>query len=98
MQRNLLEHGVSWDMVVTFANAGDQVDNAAIAWEGKRKRLSVAKLKVLTISSEQQGKCDLINYDPLVLSKGFKASADPLLQARRDAYAISFGKRVAEKQ
>ncbi len=98
MQKNLADHGVTWNMVVTLANDGDVIDNAALPWKGKHKKLLAAKLKVVSISSEQQGQCETINYDPLVLSQGFAPSADPLLQARRNSYAISFGRRVSEKQ
>ncbi|TQV87021.1 catalase [Aliikangiella coralliicola] len=97
MQQNLKNHSISWNMIVTIANENDVINNAAIQWSGDHKQILAAKLKVLSISSEREGKCDAINYDPLVLSKGFEASADPLLQARRNAYAISFGRRSAEK-
>lgn len=98
MQHNLRAHGIAWDMVVTLANADDKVDNAALPWSGKHRQIVAAKLKVHSISTEKDGQCDTINFDPLVLSPGFRPSADPLLQARRSSYAISFGKRMSEKQ
>lgn len=97
MQKNLSNGEIVWDMIVTIANDGDAIDNAALPWTGDHKKIIAAKLKVVSISSEQNGKCDTINYDPLVLSSGFEPSADPLLQARRNSYAISFGKRISEK-
>ena len=84
-------------MVITLANPEDDVDNAAIAWQGQHQQLVAAELTIDAIQSEQAGKCDLINFDPLVLSTGFAPSADPLLQARRNAYAVSFGRRLAEQ-
>lgn len=98
MQRNIATHSVEWNLVFTFANENDAIDNASIPWTGKHEKLTAAKLIVSSISSEQLGGCDNINFDPLVLSSGFEASADPLLQARRQAYAISFGKRISEKK
>ncbi len=97
MQRNLNNGEISWDMVVTIANKDDAIDNAAIQWTGEHKQIIAAKLKVSSISTEQAGQCDTINYDPLVVSSGFKPSADPLLQARHDAYAITLGRRLTEK-
>ncbi|MEH6358595.1 MAG: hypothetical protein V7745_06370 [Pseudomonadales bacterium] len=73
------------------------VDNAAIQWQGEHQQIVAAKLNLVSVSSEQAGECGSINYDPLVLSAGFEPSEDPLLQARRDAYAISVGKHISEK-
>lgn len=98
LQKNLDDHEVAWNMVVTVANPEDDVDNAAIAWDGEHKTFVAAKLTINSIASEQDGKCDLINFDPLVLAPGFEASADPLLQARRNTYAIGLGKRLSEKE
>lgn len=98
MQQNLKTNGVMWNMVVTLANPDDKIDNAAYAWEGDNKKIIAATLKVNSISTEEKGQCDQINFDPLVLSSGFEPSADPLLQARRDVYAKTFGKRLSEKQ
>lgn len=97
MQENLKTQGVTWDMVVTLANPNDIVENAAIPWKGEHKKIIAAKLKVKRIQSEQKGSCDRINYDPMVLSEGFAPSADPLLQARRNAYALTFSKRIYEQ-
>jgi catalase len=98
MQQNLNDHDLVWDMVVTIANPDDDVDNPSIPWEGDNKKIIAAKLKISSIDSDELGGCDNINFDPLVLSSGFAPSADPMLQARRNAYAISFGKRLSEKQ
>ncbi|MCO7224108.1 catalase [Pleionea sp. CnH1-48] len=97
MQKNLSQHGIVWNMVITIANPDDKVNNAALPWTGKHTTLVAAKLKVQAISRESDGKCDAINFDPLILSSGFAPSSDPLLQARRLSYAISFGKRTHEK-
>ncbi|NRA62216.1 MAG: catalase [Psychrobium sp.] len=97
LQKNLKNNAVTWDMVITIANSEDNVDNAAIPWQGKHQQIIAAELTINAIQSEKNGKCDLINFDPLVLSTGFSPSADPLLQARRNAYAVSFARRLSEK-
>lgn len=97
MQSNLNAHEITWNMVVTIANTDDVVDNAALPWVGEHKKINAAKLTVSSVQTEENGKCDNINYDPMVLTEGFEPSADPLLQARRNSYAISSGKRAGEK-
>ena len=96
MQTNLDKHGISWDMVVTFANESDDINNPAISWQGKHKTITAATLNVTSINLEKDGRCDSINYDPLILSSGFAPSQDSMLQARRASYAISFSKRMSE--
>ena len=97
LKKNLQSNGVEWNMVITLANSNDVIDNASLPWEGEHQEILAAKLKISSITTEALGKCDQINFDPLVLSNGFEPSNDPLLQARREAYAISFGKRMSEK-
>ncbi len=98
MQYSLDKGEVVWDMAITIANAGDVIDNAAIQWVGEHKKIIAAKLRVSSISTEEAGQCDDINYDPMVLSAGLEPSADPILQARRNIYAIGLSKRLTEKQ
>lgn len=94
---NLKNKEVAWDMVITLANKDDNVNNPAIEWKGKHDQVTAAKLVIDSISSELDGQCDSVNFDPLILSSGFSPSADILLQARRHAYALSFAKRLSEK-
>ena len=98
MQRNLDKGEIIWDMIITIANDGDIVNNPSVQWTGEHKKITAAKLKVSSINTEAAGQCDDINYDPTVLSAGIEPSDDPLFQARRDIYAITFAKRLAEKQ
>ena len=97
LQQKLTKNTVTWDMVITLANPEDEINNAAIAWQGDHQQIIAAELQVKAIQSEQEGKCDLINFNPLVLSTGFAPSADPLLEARRNAYAVAYSRRLAEK-
>lgn len=97
MQKNLQTHGIEWHMVITLANADDEINNPAIAWQGQHKKLVVATLKVTSIEQGNSAQCQQINYDPMVLSAGFQPSDDPLLKARQNAYAISFARRLSEQ-
>ena len=97
LQQNLKQHGVSWNMLVTVANPDDEINNAALAWQGPHTTIVAARLDINSISSESQGKCDKINFDPMQLTQGLAPSEDPLLQARRNIYALGFGKRMLEK-
>ena len=49
------------------------------------------------IIPQQQGPCNDINYDPLILPDGMAPSSDPILNARSSAYAKSYNLRTHEQ-
>lgn len=98
IQENMKNGTVAWDMVVTLANENDPIDDAAAYWTGEHVTHTAATLTLTSVMSEKDGQCEAINYDPLVLSKGFEPSDDPILHARRPSYAVSFGRRLSEQQ
>lgn len=97
IKTNLKNSDVTWNMIITLADEKDDIDNPSIAWQGERKQLVAGTLRINSVSNDENSACENINYDPLVLSSGFAPSNDPLLAARRAAYAITFGKRLSEK-
>lgn len=97
IQENMKNGAVAWDMVVMIANDDDAVDDAAVQWTGEHATHVAATLTLNSVMSEEEGQCESINYDPLVLSAGFEPSDDPILQARRPSYAVSFGRRLSEQ-
>ncbi|WP_325893130.1 hypothetical protein [Grimontia sp. NTOU-MAR1] len=94
---SLKDNPVSWDMKAILANSDDDIDNAAIPWTGEHRTITAAKLVIDSISSEADGQCDKINFDPLVLAKGISPSEDPILKARSPVYAVELGRRLSEK-
>jgi catalase len=98
MNANLAKGTVSWDMVVTIANDDDDPNNAAIRWEGDHKQITAARLTVTSTSTETEGTCDEVNFDPTVLSDGFEVTDDPILEARSHIYAHGIGVRLGEKE
>ncbi|MCV0425193.1 MAG: catalase [Roseibium sp.] len=97
IQANLQAGEVAWNMIVTIANPDDPVNNPAALWTGEHHQITAAKFVVMSATTEADGQCDAINYDPLVLSDGFAPSEDRMLEARSLIYAIGVGKRLSEK-
>jgi catalase len=85
---------VVWDMMLTIGKPGDPETNPTLAWPAKRKEVKIGTLTITQAMPQQGAACEKINYDPLVMSQGIQATADPVLQFRSPAYAVSFGKRV----
>lgn len=85
---------VRWDMLVTFGEASDPENNPTLAWPAGRKEIKLGTLSISAAMPQKGAECEAINYDPLVMADGITPSADPVLQFRSPAYAVSFGKRL----
>ncbi|HEX7325314.1 MAG TPA: catalase family peroxidase [Rhodanobacteraceae bacterium] len=85
-----------WHLVFTFAAPGDRIDDAAVAWPTDRKHVDAGTLVVDASHPQNTGVCRDMMFDPLVLPSGIEPSADPLLKARQEAYAVSHRRRVRE--
>ena len=89
-------NAVRFDLMVSFADAGDDENNATILWPTERKTINAGTLVIQTVQAQTGGACDGINFDPLVLPAGIEASNDPILHARGAAYAESYRRRARE--
>lgn len=101
LEQKLIErtqHGpVLWDMILTIGQPGDPEDNPTLAWPEGRKQIKAGTLSI-TMAAPQHGQpCDAVNFDPMVMADGIKATNDPVLLFRSPAYAVSFAKRMSEK-
>ncbi|MBC3767824.1 catalase family peroxidase [Neptunicella marina] len=92
LKQSLKQRKVSWHMQVTLANPGDALTDPTEQWAGLHQQIDAGTLTLTSLNAE----CESINYDPLLLSKGFLPTQDPVLLARSPAYAVSFGRRLTE--
>jgi len=101
LQKDILQRldrgPLSWDLVITLAQAGDKSNDAAAAWPADRQTINAGTLVINRATPQQQGPCNDINFDPLILPDGIAASDDPLLNARSSAYAKSYNLRTREQ-
>ena len=87
---------VSFEFMVQLAQPGDKIDSAVTPLPDDRKKVSLGRLIIKSVSADATGPCLAINYNPMVLPKGVEASTDPMLVARAAPYAISLGRRLVE--
>jgi len=85
-----------WHLVLTVGQPGDPTDDATRPWPAGRQRVEAGTLTLDQASSDKDGPCAYINFDPLVLPPGIEPSADPILSARSAVYARSFRLRAQE--
>lgn len=88
---------VRWDMMVSIGQPGDSETDPTVLWPAERQRFKAGTLSIGSASPQKGGPCETINYDPLVMAAGIQPTADPVLQFRSPAYAVSFGKRLSER-
>ncbi|RUO36894.1 catalase [Aliidiomarina shirensis] len=87
---------VAFDLTFTFANDSDDETNPTVLWPEDRQQVVAGQIVVHQAMPENEGNCNEINFDPLVLPKGMAATADPILRARSAAYAESYRRRARE--
>ena len=87
---------VAFDFVVQLAQPGDKIDSAVTPLPDDRKKVSVGRLTIKSVSPDATGPCVPINYNPMILPKGVEASTDPMLAARVAPYVVSQGRRLVE--
>ncbi|YCH32309.1 catalase family peroxidase [Erwinia sp. D4-22] len=97
LQQRLASAPLKWDLIITLASAGDPGDDASKVWPANRQTINAGTLVISRAMPQQQGACNDINYDPLILPDGIKASSDPLINARSAAYAKSYNLRTREQ-
>ena len=96
LRQRVAAGSVAFDFVVQLAQAGDKLDSATTPLPEDRKKVSLGRLTIKSVSADATGSCLTINYNPMVLPKGVEASDDPMLAARAAPYAISLGRRLVE--
>ncbi|MDZ3822614.1 MAG: catalase family peroxidase [Pseudoxanthomonas sp.] len=86
---------VRWTLRLQLAEPGDAVDDPSRPWPPSRRQVDAGVVE-LAAAHPGGGACDGLSFDPLVLPRGIRPSADPILHARRAAYAESLRRRAAE--
>ncbi|MDT0628740.1 catalase family peroxidase [Alteromonas sp. W364] len=92
--KQLADGEVSFSIVANIGEAEDTDVDPSQQWPADRHQVTLGKL---TVSSAGSDVCKNINFDPNILSAGFKSSDDPILRMRSPAYAVSFGKRLSNQ-
>ena len=87
---------VTFSFSVQLAEIGDMLTDPTQVWPDSRRVLPAGRLVIDRVEAGAGGACEPITYNPLVLPRGIKPSADPVLTARAAPYALSLGRRLTE--
>jgi catalase len=98
LQTELRERLVAGPVVFTLhlqlAGDGDDVNDPATAWPESRPSVLAGTLRITAPISDQRGGCEVLVFDPSVVTDGIACSDDPILNARPGAYSVSYKRRM----
>jgi catalase len=84
---------VKFKLAVQVAKEGDVTNDATSLWPADRQVIELGVISLTATEKEQVKEQKALLYNPLSLTPGIEASADPILAARPPAYAISYTQR-----
>ena len=85
---------VKFRLLAQLAQEGDAINDATVAWPADRKVVELGTISLTATAKDQVKVQKALLFNPVSLTDGIEASADPILQARFPAYAVSFGQRA----
>lgn len=96
LRQRVASDTVAFDFKLQLAEPGDALDSAVTTLPEERRKVTLGRLTIKSVSPDAGGACLTIAYNPLTLPKGVEPSADPILAARAAPYAVSLGRRLGE--
>jgi catalase len=87
---------VKFRLVAQVAKEGDVTNDATAVWPPDREIVELGVISLTATEKEQAKEQKALLYNPLSLTPGIEASADPILAARPPAYAVSFAQRAGQ--
>lgn len=97
LQQRLAKGLVQWNLLVTLAGPQDAIDDPSVPWPAVREQVVAGVLSLDQMQPQAQGRCNDLNFDPLILPGGIEGSDDPILAARSAVYSQSFNRRERER-
>ncbi|MBL8307637.1 MAG: catalase family peroxidase [Rubrivivax sp.] len=96
LRQRVAAGNVAFDFKLQLAQPGDRIDSVVHPLPEDRRKVTLGRLTIKSVSADGGGDCLAITYVPTVLPKGVEASPDPMLFARAAPYGVGLGRRLAE--
>ncbi|SNB73283.1 catalase [Arboricoccus pini] len=93
LRARLAKAPASFHLRAQLANPGDQTADPTQPWPADRKVVDLGTITITKVVTNSAAAEKELMYLPANLEEGIEQSDDPLIDARNDAYAVSFGRR-----
>ena len=80
-------------LAAQLAEPSDPIDDATKPWPADRKLVDLGTITVTKVAADSAAQAKELLFLPTNLTDGIEPSDDPLIDARVEAYAVSFGRR-----
>jgi catalase len=87
----LAQGPIVYDLQLQIGEDGDDPNDPTTAWPDEREHVTVGTMTVTDFVGHE---CDPMIFDPGRVIDGIERSDDPILNARSDAYSVSFARRT----
>jgi catalase len=85
---------VFFKLMAQLANPGDQTKDPTQPWPDDRKKVEIGTIALTTAVPDSDAAQKKLLFLPNNLTDGIEVSDDPLIDARDQAYAVSYGRRT----
>jgi catalase len=89
----LAKEPATFRVLAQLAEPGDPTNDATKPWPDDRKSVDLGALTVSKAVADSASAEKALLFMPNALTDGIEMSDDPLVNARVEAYAVSFGRR-----
>jgi catalase len=91
LRGRLIRDPARFTLMMTVGEPGDDVTDSSRPWPPHRTRVVMGELTLESLADDEI--TQKISFNPWLLAKGIEPSDDPVLLARREAYALSSKRR-----
>ena len=98
LRDRLAEHTSRFTLMMQIGETGDAFKDSTKPWPPHRQRIMMGTLTIdhaAADTKEQDEYFEKLSFNPMLLTPGIRASEDPVLHLRKEAYAYSSEKRKA---
>lgn len=93
IKQRVLKTPVEYSLQAQLPKQGDPLLDGSKTWPDDRQLIDLGTIRLDALPADPAA-WDKQMFNPLLLTKGIEATADPVLQTRPVAYSVSFGRRL----
>lgn len=84
-----------FELQLQLAEEGDDPSDPTVPWPDERPVVVAGRMEVTGVIADQEGRCEVLIFDPTRVTDGIECSDDQILHARPGAYSVSYDRRTS---